>query len=129
MVHQYDLDTPTTSLEKAYEGVKSNLNDPVQRTAIVNKALGRDKIQMPVTNDEIISLFNPNAEFVRTYNERQLKEEKMQKKESEKALYNELGQAYEHLLKYDEYKKLHDPLSNYFLTQITLKLVVKGLKT
>ena len=37
MVHQYDLDTPTTSLEIAYEGVKANITNPIERSNLVNK--------------------------------------------------------------------------------------------
>jgi hypothetical protein len=111
MVHQYSSDSPTTTLEHAYENLINKVPDVKQRNIIVNKAMGTDKLE--ATQEDIISLFNPHADYVRAYNERAIKEEKKALKNEERQLYNEAGQAYEHLWKNDTFKKIHDPLSNF----------------
>lgn len=116
MVHQYNPDSPTTTLEYAYDNLVKHIPDPHQRNAVVKKALRKDEEQLNKVGEDVISLFNPHADYVRAYNERAVKEEKKVLREKERQLYNEAGQAYEHLWKNDSFKKIHDPLSNYIVT-------------
>jgi hypothetical protein len=111
MVHQYDIDTPTTSLENAYEELKINVTDAVARSDIINKALEKQQVKKEITREDKISLFNPNADFIDAYNKRTLKETERKTKEEQAKLYNEHGQLYEHLWKHDTFKQIHDPLS------------------
>ena len=113
MVHQYAPDTPTTTLEEAYDTLINKVPNVEQRNIIVNKAIGKNEVQATAVKEDVISLFNPHADYVRAYNERATKEEKKALKDKERQLYNEAGQAYEHLWKNDTFKKIHDPLSNF----------------
>jgi hypothetical protein len=115
MVHQYNLDTPQTSLENAYQGFKENITDPNMRTHIINKALGKENPQPNPTKQDYIDLFNPNADFVNTYNQRSIKEASKKEKEEQYKLVNEQGQQYELLWKQEGFRQIHDPLSRLYL--------------
>jgi hypothetical protein len=112
MVHQFSPDTPTTPLEKAYDDLIANIPNSQQRDIIINKALGNNEIDPTKIKEDVINLFNPHSDYVRAYNERAIKKEKNIEREKERQLYNEAGQAYEHLWKNESFKKIHDPLSN-----------------
>jgi hypothetical protein len=113
MVHQYSPDTPTTPIDRAYDDLMTHIPNPQQRNMIVDKALGNKVVDSSKVNEDIISLFNPHADYIRAYNERSVKEEKKALREKERQLYNEAGQAYEHIWKNDSFKKIHDPLSSF----------------
>lgn len=121
MVHQYAPDSRTTTLEHAYDDLIKNIPDTQQRSVVVNKALGKAEIDPTKVGDDVISLFNPHADYVRAYNERAVKEEKRLIREKEKQLYNEAGQAYEQVWKNDSFKSIHDPLSIIIITQTFMK--------
>jgi hypothetical protein len=109
MVNEY---SPTTTLEEAYDNLKHQVPNIQERNIIVNKAMGQKDLDSTSANHDVISLFNPHADYVKAYNERAIKEEKKALRDQERQLYNEAGQAYEHLWKNDTFKKIHDPLSN-----------------
>jgi hypothetical protein len=115
MVHQYDLDTPKTSLENAYEEFQTNVSHPDERASIINKALGKEDVAPHTTREDMISLFNPNQDFIESYNIRTQREDTKKVKQENAKLFNEEGQPYEHLWKHDGFKELHDPLSNNLL--------------
>ena len=114
MVHQYDLDTAQTSLENAYNEFLSNIKDPHARNEIINKTLGKDNLKQNLTKQDYISLFNPNADFVESYNKRSIKEATKKAKEDQAKNFNEQGQQYHHLHKHEGFKHIHDPLSKSF---------------
>jgi hypothetical protein len=114
MVHQYDLDTPKTSLENAYEEFKANVNDAVSKSDIINKALDRQQVKTKTTKEDLISLFNPNRDFIESYNKRTLKEQEKQAKEEKAKLVDENGQPYEQLWKHEGFRQIHDPLSTFY---------------
>lgn len=72
---QYDLDTPRTPLENAYEQFAANIKDPVQKQNLINQVLGTNNIKPHPTKEDLISLFNPNADFINSYNQRTLKQQ------------------------------------------------------
>jgi hypothetical protein len=112
MAHQYVHDEKASSLEIQYNEFLDVVNDPIERTEVINKILKGNHPEVEERGHLLESL-NPNEQFVKSYNERTYKETQNNTRKKRIEDYNEDGKRYAKFWETCGFKRIHDPLKIY----------------
>jgi hypothetical protein len=103
-----EFEEKATPFEKKYMEFLEKTKQPENRSEMSAKILKQDLVDREKV--DLSAEFKPNEGFVKSYNERYVKNKVQETKQNSRGIFNEEGKRFARTWDYKSFEEIHDPL-------------------